>query len=149
MMNHLDQIEGILSFGRYSPNTVQSYKTYTAPFMEQCLGCPGTQNRCRTAARQFISPGKETPSNFLLHVLPKGSQKIRYFGYLNNRSRKNNPILIFNLQGYMLYIRKYKDISPAEIIFRKWRHDITECPHYKAHALLRIFSCRGMRPRPA
>lgn len=91
----------------------------------------------------------EFVKRFLLHVLPKGFQKIRYFGYLNNRSRKNNLILIFNLQGYRQYIRKYKDLSPSEIIFRKWGHDITECPHCKAHALLRIFSSRGIRPRPA
>ncbi len=36
MMNYLDQIEEILSFGKYSPNTIQSYKTYTAPFLEYC-----------------------------------------------------------------------------------------------------------------
>ncbi len=36
MMNYLDQIEEILSFGKYRPNTIQSYKTYTAPFLEYC-----------------------------------------------------------------------------------------------------------------
>lgn len=36
MTNYLDQIEEILSFGKYSPNTIQSYKTYTAPFLDYC-----------------------------------------------------------------------------------------------------------------
>lgn len=35
-MDYLDQMGEILSFGNYSPNTIQSYKTYTAPFLEYC-----------------------------------------------------------------------------------------------------------------
>lgn len=86
---------------------------------------------------------------FLLHVLPKGFQKIRYFGYLNNRSRKKNLTLIFNLQGYRQYIQKYKGLSKAKVLLQKWGHDVTECPHCKAHALLVLFSWRNKRPHPA
>lgn len=34
----------------------------------------------------------------MMHVLPPGFQKIRYYGFLNNRSKKKNLKLIFRLQ---------------------------------------------------
>lgn len=106
-------------------------------------GEDGRQSRTLT-----VTP-LEFVKRFLLHVLPKGFQKIRYYGYLNNRFRKDNLALIFNLQGYRQYIQKYKGLSPAEVIFQKWGHDVTACPHCKAHAMLRLACCRGIRTSPA
>ena len=39
----------------------------------------------------------------LMHVLPKGFQKIRYYGFLNNRFRKSNLEMIFKLQGFQRF----------------------------------------------
>lgn len=36
MNDYLEKIEEILSFARYSPNTMKSYKTYTGPFLTYC-----------------------------------------------------------------------------------------------------------------
>lgn len=33
---YIDQINEILTFGNYSPNTVKTYKTYVRPFLEYC-----------------------------------------------------------------------------------------------------------------
>ena len=80
---------------------------------------------------------------FLLHVLPRGFQKVRYFGFLNNRSRKENLALIFNLQGFRLFTAKLKDKEIADIIFEKWSIDICLCPHCHARQFSRIYSFRG------
>jgi hypothetical protein len=37
---------------------------------------------------------------FMQHVLPAGFQKIRYYGFLNNRNKKKNLHIIFTLQGH-------------------------------------------------
>ena len=36
---------------------------------------------------------------YLMHVLPPGFQKIRYYGFLNNRYKSRNLKLIFKIQG--------------------------------------------------
>lgn len=40
---------------------------------------------------------------FLMHVLPRGFQKIRYYGFLNNRYKKKNLKLIAKLTGKQLF----------------------------------------------
>lgn len=100
-------------------------------------GEEGRQSRVITVtSEEFIR-------RFLLHVLPRGFQKIRYYGYLNNRSRKNNLILLFNLQGYRQYIQKYKNMTKAEILLKVWEHDVAECPHCHARTMVSLFRTRG------
>ena len=65
---------------------------------------------------------------FLNHVLPKGFQKIRYYGFLNNSQKRNNLILIFNHQGYRKYVSRYRNMKKSQIILEKWGFDITCCP---------------------
>lgn len=85
----------------------------------------------------------EFVKRFLLHVLPKGFQKVRYYGFLNNRFKKNNLTRIFNLQGFRRYLRKYKDCKPAEIILDRWNHDITVCPRCNARTMNRVLNVRA------
>jgi len=60
--------------------TAKDYKNNSAP-IEVTLSC-----------LEFVR-------RFMMHVLPPGFQKIRYYGFLNNRYRKDNLALIFRLQG--------------------------------------------------
>ena len=99
-------------------------------------GADGKQSETET-----ITP-VEFVRRFLLHVLPKGFQKIRYYGYLNNSRRKNNLILIFNLQGYRQFLQKYKGMDAASVILDKWGHDIHACPSCNSHKMITIFSTR-------
>lgn len=103
-------------------------------------GKDGRQSRIIT-----VTP-EEFIRRFLLHVLPRGFQKIRYYGYLINCSKKNNLILLFNLQGYRQYIQKYKNMTTAEILFQVWGHDVAACPHCHAHTMVSLCRIRG---RPA
>jgi hypothetical protein len=103
-------------------------------------GTDGKQSRTIS-----VTP-EEFIRRFLLHVLPQGFQKIRYYGYLNNRARKQNLILLFNLQGFRQYLAKYKDMTTAEILFQVWGHDVSACPRCHAHTMIGLIRIRG---RPA
>ena len=65
---------------------------------------------------------------YLMHVLPHGFQKIRYYGFLNNRMKSRNLKLIFRLQKKQHFRRKLEDMSTAQILKIIWNVDITVCP---------------------
>ena len=65
---------------------------------------------------------------FLMHVLPSGFQKIRYYGFLNNRMKSENLRLIFKIQGSQRFKRRYENLSIAELLKMVWKKDITLCP---------------------
>lgn len=65
---------------------------------------------------------------YLMHVLPFGFQKIRYYGFLNNRYKVRNLKLIFKLQGHQRFKAKYSNLSMAELLKALWNLDIHICP---------------------
>lgn len=65
---------------------------------------------------------------FLMHVLPSGFQKIRYYGFLNNRTKTKNLKIIFRLQGYQKFKQRYVGLSIAELLKEAWNYDIRLCP---------------------
>ena len=74
---------------------------------------------------------------FLMHVLPKGFQKIRYYGFLNNRMKSENLQLIFTLQGRQRFRQRYAGLSMAELLRAVWNVDLRICP---------VCGCAGMHP---
>jgi len=65
---------------------------------------------------------------FLMHVLPSGFQKIRYYGFLNNRWKSRNLKLIFKLQRGQRFRRRYENMDMADILKAVWGRDISICP---------------------
>ena len=65
---------------------------------------------------------------YLMHVLPFGFQKIRYYGFLNNRMKAQNLKIIFKFQGKQRFKRRYFDLSVAELLKLVWNIDICLCP---------------------
>ena len=67
---------------------------------------------------------------FLLHVLPGGFVKIRYYGLLANRNRKNNIAICRELLGTSKIETKDKDIPETwqEHLLRVSGVDVTKCP---------------------
>lgn len=63
-----------------------------------------------------------------MHVLPDGFQKIRYYGFLNNRYKSKNLKLIFTLQGHQRFHVRYTGLSMAELLKAVWKVDICICP---------------------
>ena len=78
--------------------------------------------------RQITLDHTEFIRRYLMHVLPYGFQKIRYYGFLNNRYKTRNLKLIFKLQGRQRFKAKYTNLSMAELLKAVWNLDIHICP---------------------
>ena len=63
-----------------------------------------------------------------MHVLPSGFQKIRYYGFLNNRMKTHNLKIIFTLQNGQRFHRRYAGMTIAELLKAVWDFDIRICP---------------------
>lgn len=78
--------------------------------------------------RQITLDHTEFIRRYLMHVLPSGFQKIRYYGFLNNRHKTRNLKLIFKLQGHQRFKAKYTNLSMAELLKAVWNLNIHICP---------------------
>ena len=78
--------------------------------------------------REITLSNTEFIRRFLMHVLPSGFQKIRYYGFLNNRMKSKNLRIIFTIQGYQNFKRRYTDLSIAELLKAVWNFDPCICP---------------------
>ena len=78
--------------------------------------------------RQITLDHTEFIRRYLMHVLPYGFQKIRYYGFLNNRYKTRNLKLIFKLQGRQRFKANYTNLSMAELLKAVWNLDIHICP---------------------
>lgn len=87
--------------------------------------------------REITLENSEFIRRFLMHVLPKGFQKVRYYGFLNNRMKSKNLRLIFTLQGRQRFRQRYTGLSMAELLKAVWEIDIHVCP---------VCGCSSMRP---
>lgn len=81
---------------------------------------------------------------FLLHVLPKRFVKIRHYGFLGSRAKKEKLSLIRRLLGIVKMISKNKDAENWKaLLFRKLGINIDECPRCKKGILKEV----ALRPR--
>ena len=64
---------------------------------------------------------------FLIHVLPAGFQRIRYYGLLSNRMRNKNLAKCFKL--LKIPITTKKKYTPKELMLKVMGLDISICPH--------------------
>lgn len=78
--------------------------------------------------RTITLKNEEFIRRYLMHVMPSGFQKIRYYGFLNNRMKSKNLKLIFKLQGHQRFQRRFTDMTIAELIKAVWNFDISICP---------------------
>lgn len=72
---------------------------------------------------------------YLMHVLPPGFQKIRYYGFLNNRYKSKNLKLIFKIQGGQRFKERYAGLSIGELLAVVWKIDIRICPECGRHRM--------------
>lgn len=78
--------------------------------------------------RLIILKNTEFIRRYLMHVLPSGFQKIRYYGFLNNRMKTRNLKIIFKLQGGQRFRQRYTGMTIAELLKAVWNFDICLCP---------------------
>jgi len=75
---------------------------------------------------------------FLLHVLPKGLTKIRYFGFLSHTNKKEQiPLIRKLIDPQATWPQKSKE-SISEMMLRLTGIDITCCPQCKKGKMIRI-----------
>ena len=75
---------------------------------------------------------------FLLHVLPKGLMKIRYFGFLSHTNKKVQIPLIRKLIDPQATLPKKINESINEMMLRLTGIDISCCPQCKKGKMIRI-----------
>ena len=93
--------------------------------------------------RQVTLDKTEFIRRYLMHVLPRGFQKIRYYGFLNNRLKTQNLKIIFKIQGGQRFKQRYCGLSMAELLKTVWNLDISLCPECGRPAMKQLGRCHG------
>lgn len=65
---------------------------------------------------------------FMQHVLPKGFQKIRYYGLLTNSQKKKRLAIVFRIQGHRRFRQKYIAMKTEEKLMVMFGIDVYACP---------------------
>lgn len=113
--------------GRYthkvaiSENRILSVSQDSVTFSARGIKPGDPKRRITLAHTEFIR-------RFLMHVLPAGFQKIRYYGFLNNRMKAVSLKTIFKLQGGQRFKQRYMGMTMAELLKAVWDLDIRICP---------------------
>ena len=66
---------------------------------------------------------------FLMHVLPRRFQKIRYYGFLSNGAKAKKLHLLFELQGHQQFTAKFSADTPKDVLLSEVLGvDVHICP---------------------
>ncbi len=79
--------------------------------------------------------GEKFLSRFLLHVLPKGFVRIRYYGILSCRCKREKMTLCRNLLGCRKYLSELRDKTVAEKLMILYNRDIHKCSKCNGHLI--------------
>ena len=96
--------------------------------------------------RQITLEHTEFIRRYLMHVLPAGFQKIRYYGFLNNRMKSQNLKVICKLQGGLRFRQHYAGMSMAELLKAVWNFDVCVCPECGHAAMKQLGRCHVPSP---
>lgn len=105
------------------------------------------------SAKDYLDGGKYKPmtisgeaflSRFLLHVLPKGFVRIRYYGILSCRCKREKITLCRNLIGCKKYISQLRDKTVAEKLMILYNHNIYKCSKCSGNLITHQVSGRYM-----
>jgi hypothetical protein len=89
--------------------------------------------------KQMTLDADEFIRRFLLHVLPKGFFKIRYFGFLSHTNKKQLiPLIRKLIDPDAALPQKIKQESISEMMLRLTGIDISCCPKCKKGKMIRI-----------
>ncbi len=83
----------------------------------------------RTDERKVITiTHEEFMRRFIQHVLPKGFQKIRYYGLLTNSMKKKRLDIVFRIQNHRRFNSKYAGMDTDLMLFKMFHIDVHICP---------------------
>ena len=82
-----------------------------------------------SARKEMTLTHEEFIRRFLMHVLPRRFQKIRYCGFLSNGSKKKKLRLLFELQGHQQFTARFPADTPKDVILSEvLGTDVHVCP---------------------
>lgn len=93
--------------------------------------------------RQVTLDSTEFIRRYLMHVLPPGFQRIRYYGFLNNRTKTKNLKVIFKLQGGQRFRQRYAGMTMAELLKAVWKFDVSICPECGHASMKQLGRCHA------
>lgn len=83
----------------------------------------------RNARKEMTLSQDEFIRRFLLHVLPRRFQKIRYYGFLSNAAKAKKLRTLFNIQGRMMFTSRFSADTPKDVILSEMMGiDVNLCP---------------------
>ena len=91
--------------------------------------------------RRITLKNVEFIRRYLMHVLPSGFQKIRYYGFLNNRMKIQNLKIIFKIQGAQCFHQRYAGMTIAQLLKAVWDFDICHCPACGQSSMKQLGRC--------
>ncbi|MDD3186837.1 MAG: IS91 family transposase [Anaerostipes sp.] len=83
--------------------------------------------------KSITIPGTEFIRRFLMHVLPKGFVRLRHYGILSCRIKKDKMTLCRNLLGCRQYLSKLRGMNTEQVMMALYHIDICKCPECGAH----------------
>lgn len=93
--------------------------------------------------RTITLKNEEFIRRYLMHVLPSGFQKVRYYGFLNNRMKNQNLKLIFTLQGHQRFKQRFAGMTMAELLKAVWNFNISICPECGHSSMKQLGRCHA------
>lgn len=95
--------------------------------------------------RLLTLTGVEFIRRFLMHILPKGFVKIRYYGILANRNKKIKLLLCKKLTQSPSIKPRFEGLNRVEILCLLLGRDVSICP-VCGRGKLKSLSCPGLSP---
>jgi len=83
---------------------------------------------------------------FLLHVIPEGFMRIRHFGFLANRAKKQNLSRCRELLGLNPALPEIPDRSTQDLLLELTGIDISRCPNCKKGTMVIVAELPKLRP---
>ena len=97
--------------------------------------------------RTMTVPASEFIHRFLLHVLPSGFTRIRYFGFLSNASKKQAIPLIRQSLGQFPELPEKVELSIQEMMLQLTGADITRCPRCRTGTMVIVAELSKTSPQ--
>ena len=114
--------------GRYT-NRVAISNSRIADVSENTVTFWYKDRKDHNIRKEMTLTHEEFIRRFLMHILPKGFQKIRYYGYLSNHVKRKKLRMIFDLQGRQLFRARFSPDTPKDIVLKElYGVDVHKCP---------------------
>jgi hypothetical protein len=88
--------------------------------------------------KELTLPVEEFIHRFLLHILPNGFMKIRYFGFLAHTNKRKSIPLLRQLIGSSAELPEKIEETIQEMMLRLTGEDISTCPECKKGKMIII-----------